>query len=188
MIQAPPPNEVHYTVRLLADACPGARIVRTRQSVAAAGLLAELRAATTLAAGPSSKAHTRALMAVAVAAAGRIGIDAEYFHPRRDIRAVARWLMQADAADDTAAYRVFTFREAYFKAIGQMPAAALLRDVALQTTPRFELSPEGLSVLQEVVADDFALTLVWEGGGTPVRHELPEQPEGRLQHEPRVHP
>lgn len=179
MIQAPPSDEVHYSVRLLAGESPGARIVRTRQSVAAAALLAELRLAAAIPAGASSKAHTRALMAVTVAGAGRIGIDAEYFDSRRDIRAVARWLMQADAADDAAAYRVFTFREAYFKAIGEMPEPALLRDVALERSGRFEL-PEGLSVLQEIVADDFALTLVWEGGGTPVRHELPAQPEGRL--------
>lgn len=187
MIQAPAPPGVHYAVRLLADTPPGRRIPRARQSAVAADLLKDLRRRTQLAAEPASKAHSRALAAAAVAAEGRVGVDVEYLAPERDICAVARYLMDAPAPDAAAAYRVFTFREAYFKAVGHMPGRPLLRLVADAGAPRFE-TPDGLAVLHEPVAEVFVLTLVWEGGGAAVRHELPDEPERRLDHEPRMHP
>lgn len=187
MIQAPAPPGVHYTARLLSGMPLGARIARARQSKAAADLLEDLRRGTQLAAGPASKAHSRALAAAAVVAEGRVGVDVEYLAPERDICAVARYLMDAPAPEAAAAYRVFTFREAYFKALGHTPARPLLRLVADAGAPRFE-TPDGLAVLHEPVAEVFVLTLVWEGGGAPVRHELPDEPERRLEHEPRMHP
>ena len=187
MIQAPAPPGVHYAVRLLADTPPGRRIARARQSAVAADLLAELRRCTHLAAGPASKAHSRALAAAAVAAGRRVGVDVEYLAPERNIRAVAQYLMDAPVSDAAAAYRVFTFREAYFKAVGHMPGRSLLRLVADAGAPRFDI-PGGLAVLHELVAEVFVLTLVWEGAGAPVRHELPDEAERRLKHEPRMHP
>ena len=187
MIQAPAPSGVHYAVRLLADTPSGSRIARVRQSAVAADLLEDLRRSAHLAAGPASKAHSRALAAAAVAAEARVGIDVEYLAPERDIRAVARYLMDAPVSDEAAAYRVFTFREAYFKAVGHMPGRPLLRQVANARAPRFEITG-GLAVLHEPVAEVFLLTLVWEGAGAPMRHELPDEPERRLKHQPRVHP
>lgn len=171
MIQAPEPEGPHYAVRLSRDADAGRRMPRLAQSKAASALLGELRRASAGAAAWSSKAHSRALVAAAVSDAGPIGVDVEYEAPSRDIGAIARFL-GAPAPDAAAAYRLFTFREAYFKALGQMPARALLRMAAEACQPTYS-TPDGLSVLHERPAQGFFLTLVWAGGGVPVRHELP---------------
>jgi hypothetical protein len=177
---------VHYAVRLLAGVSLGARIARARQSAAAAELLADLRRRAHLAAGRASKAHSRALAAAAVSQ-GRVGVDIEYLAPERDICAIARHLMDAPAPGPGGAYRVFTFREAYFKALGSMPDRSLLRLVGDVEAARFEI-PGGLAVLHEPVGEVFVLTLVWEGGGASVRHELPDEAERRFEHQPGVHP
>lgn len=118
-------------------------------------------------AGPASKAHARALMAAAVSPSGQVGVDVEFFAPGRPIQAIAHWLMAAAARDDLAAYRVFTFSEAYFKAFGDWPARELLRDVAEATAPQYVVG-DAVQVLHEPIGQDFLLTLVWRG---PARAE-----------------
>ncbi len=78
MVQASPDPEVFFAVRLAASACPQARRPRETQSAEAAGLLEELRAAAGLPSGPQSKSHSRALVAVAIAYHGCVGVDVEF--------------------------------------------------------------------------------------------------------------
>jgi hypothetical protein len=134
----------------------GGRPARARQSAAAAALLAELQGAAG-SVGASSKAHTRHWVAAATIANGRVGIDLEYVTPQRPIIEIAAWLMGARPSDRAAAWRAFTFYEAYFKAFGETPAPALMRSVAQGET----LLPGGARVLHAAPAADFVLTLVW---------------------------
>lgn len=157
-----------YAVRFIAKFPRDARVPRPILSEAAASLLAELRAETGLFEGPSSRAHSRNGIAVAATPEGRIGIDIEHRLPTRPIRDIARLLMDATPTDDDAAWRVFTFHEAYFKAFGEMAGPARLRAVAGTTTPTYRTT-EGLNVLHETVDGDFALTLVWDGPVEAVR-------------------
>ena len=159
MIQAPQPNGLRYDVRLVAGAARGERVSRALQSAAAAGLLAELRQSTGVSGGPSSKSHSRDLVAVALAETGRVGIDVEYRAVGRPIEKIAHHLMDAAPSDALAAYRVFTFWEAYFKAFGHFPEKALLRAVAGSVAAAQEL--DGLCVLHHTIEGDFSLTLVW---------------------------
>jgi hypothetical protein len=133
-------------------------VARALQSAEAEALLQELRAKSGPE-GPSSKAHSRALVAAAAAPRGRIGIDVEFHAPGRRIRDVARWLMGADARDDGAAYRVFTFYEAYFKAVGVFPSAAAMRAIAGNVEGRCKV--DEFDVLHRIAERDFTLTLVW---------------------------
>jgi hypothetical protein len=179
MIQAPHPQGLHYGVQLAAGVAVGTRLPRAVQSASAADLLAELERRSGIAAGWTSKAHSRAMSAAAISREGSVGIDVEYEAPGRDIRAVGRWLLNGPVADEAAAYRVFTFREAYFKATGDWALADLLRVAAESQEPRYR-TPDGFNVLHETPASGFVLTLVWRGAGSLVRHELPEEAEGRL--------
>ena len=160
MIQAFPQFGLLYAARPLPGVAPGARPPRAAQSAAAEGLLRELRGAAP--AGRSSKAHARGWVAAAVAPEGPVGIDIEYCEPGRDIGAIAAWLMGAPAPNDASAYRVFTFREAYFKAVGEWPAATLLRAVS---TGGDAIALGDLSARFELPAPDFVLALVWSGQG-----------------------
>jgi len=159
MIQAPLPNGLRYDVRLLPDAARGERVSRALQSAAAADLLAELRLRTGVGEGPSSKSHSRDLVAVALAETGRVGIDAEYRAAGRPIEKIAYHLMNAAPSNVLAAYRAFTFWEAYYKAFGHFPEKPLLRAVAGSAAVTREL--DGLFVLHRSVETDFSLTLVW---------------------------
>lgn len=179
MIQAPHPQGLHYAVQLAAGVAVGTRLPRAVQSAAAANLLAELERSTGIRTGWTSKAHSRAMSAAALSSEASVGIDVEFEALGRDIRAVARWLLDAPVADDVAAYRVFTLREAYFKATGDWPSADILRLAAENEAPRYR-TPDGFEVLHETPADSFVLTLVWRGPVTPLRHEFPGQAEERL--------
>lgn len=159
MIQASLVSGLRYDVRQVAGAERGERVPRLAQSAAAADLLAELRGTTGLAGGPSSKSHSRDLVAVALAETGRVGIDIEYRAPGRPIEKIAGYLMRANAPGHEAAYRVFTFYEAYFKAMGAFPEPHLLRAAALITIPLAEVGT--VRVLHHDVEGAFALTLVW---------------------------
>lgn len=159
MIQAAAPPGLCYETRLVAGAPRGARVARAVQSAAAADLLAALRQRAGVAEGPSSKSHSRDLVAAALAQTGRVGIDVEYRAPGRRIEQVAEHIMHAPAAHADAAYRVFTFWEAYFKAFGAWPEKALLREVAASAEPLQRAG--GVSLLHRVAEGDFALTLVW---------------------------
>jgi phosphopantetheinyl transferase len=128
-------------------------------------LLSALRQASGILEGVSSKAHSRAAAAVAVAADGPIGIDIEYRDPERAIVDIARWL-GVDTADARTAYRVFTFREAYFKAFGVWPEKLLLRDVSTRGAAQYRIA--NACVLHED-AGSFLLTLVWRGSAPPIR-------------------
>jgi hypothetical protein len=166
VIQAPPQSGLLYVVEPLAGVAPGARPPRVAESAAAEALLQKLRAR--LPAGRSSKAHARGLAAAAVSTEGVVGIDLEYRQPGRDIGAIARWLMGQAAADDAAAYRVFTYREAFFKATGDWPGAPLMRAVAEARTPEFR-APDGLRVRHENLGEAFVLTLVWSSAAAATR-------------------
>lgn len=157
-----------YAVRFMAKFPRDARVPRQIQSEAAAALLAEMRSGTGLSGSPSSKAHSRSGIAVAAAPEGRIGIDIECRLPDRPIRNIARLLMNETPADDDAAWRVFTFHEAYFKAFGDMAGPERLRAVAATAAPTYRTA-EGLNVLHETIDGDFALTLVWDGPVQAVR-------------------
>jgi hypothetical protein len=160
VIQDPCNRDVRYALRFVPGAALGARIARPVQSAAAAALLSELRADTGFAEGPSSKTHSRALVGAAVAQGGVVGLDVEYRAPGRPYHAMAVFLMDAPAGDEAAAYRMLTFREAYFKAMGDYPTKALLRVAAEATEPNYTVEGD-LHVRHADVADDFALTLVW---------------------------
>lgn len=159
MIQAIQPSGPQWDVRFLPAAPRGARAARPLQSATAAALLAQIRAETGIASGPSSKAHSRALAAAAVAPGGSVGIDVEHFTPGRPIQAIARYLMGAPAHNDEAAYRAFTFREAYFKALGAWPARGLVQAAAASAELCYQTGE--VNVLHERIGDDFLLTLVW---------------------------
>jgi hypothetical protein len=159
MIQAPLPNGLRYELRLVAGAARGARVAHALQSAEAANLLAALRQRTGVAAGPSSKSHSRDLVAVALAEAGRVGVDIEFRTPQRPIEKIAAHL-GAPVTEAAAGYRVFTFWEAYFKAFGAWPEKALLRAVAGSAEPLQEAG--GMAMLHQVVERDFAFTLVWD--------------------------
>lgn len=66
--------------------------------------------------------------------------------------------------DEGAGYRAFTYREAYFKALGAWPERALLRLAAEAESAEFG-TPDGLAVRFEEAAPGFVLTLVWNGEG-----------------------
>lgn len=180
MFQAPQLLAPLYAVKPLPGVAPGARPPRAVESAAAEALLqALMRDAPGVA---FSKAHARGFVAAAIAGEGRIGVDLEYRQPGRDIGAIAAWL-GAPARDAASAYRVFTYREAYFKALAAWPDVALLRLVEAADLPDFQ-TPDGLYVRHEEAAPDFVLTLVWSARSAPRRlvvgDELPDQPEGRL--------
>lgn len=159
---------VLYGARWLQDAGRSARAPRAVQSAGAEAVLAALRAQNGGNEGVSSKAHARGLVAAAFSRGDRVGIDVEYRAPGRPILAIAQFLMGSPARDEDAAYRAFTFREAYFKAWGDWPSRDLLRVVADADAPLYRAAP-GLNVLHEPVAPDFLLTLVWEGDRAAVR-------------------
>jgi hypothetical protein len=62
--------------------------------------------------------------------------------------------------DEKAAYRVFTFREAYFKAFGVWPDRDLLRRAADAAEPG-DWRTDNVRIRHEAIGDDFNLTLVW---------------------------
>lgn len=162
------PCELVYAIRPVAGVAPAARASRAQQSATAETLLRDLPVGAPVA---SSKAHARGLAAAAAVSAGRVGVDLEYIADGRDIAAIARWLMDAEPRDELAAYRAFTFREAYFKCEGAWPAKHVLRAVAAAEAEEFRTA-EGLSALCEVVAPRFLLTLVWSAPVQPRRAAL----------------
>jgi len=159
MIQALGPDGPHIGVAFITEAPLHTRIARRIQSATGEELNGVLRWRTGIASGVTSKSHSRAVVASALARTGRVGIDVEYRAPGRAIEKIARFLMDADVRDDAAGYRVFTFREAYFKAFGDWPEKTLLRDVASRRDERYRLG--ALEVHHTDVADAFTLTLVW---------------------------
>jgi len=171
MIQEPAPGRWCSYATTWAPGAHQARLSRPVQSAAAAALLETLRKCTGIAEGPSSKAHARGLMAAAVSTEGQVGVDVEFFAPGRPIQAIAQWLMAAPARDDVSAYRVFTFREAYFKAFGDWPSRELLGQVAASVADEYELEG-GIRVLHEAIGADFLLTLVWRGAARAARVAL----------------
>lgn len=163
MIQASGGPHVFYATRLIEGVGADVRVLRRRQSEAAAALLDGLRIRADFIGGASSKSHSRGMVAAAVAPAGQVGIDVEFKAPARNIAAGARWLLGDDsAADEGAAYRAWTFWEAHFKAFGAWPPRELVREAALSDAHISQLG-EGVFVLHEQI-EGFALTLVWHGG------------------------
>lgn len=160
MIQGPHNRDVRHALRFIPGAARGARRAYAIQSAAASDLLRELSGQPGFGAASSSKAHSRSLVCAAVAARGVVGVDVEYRAPGRPMDAIAAYLMGAPAQDEAAAYRMFTFREAYFKAIGTWPDKPLLREVAAIREPTYSVT-DALQVMHAAIDDDFYLTLVW---------------------------
>lgn len=158
----PPP--LSYAVQLLDPTFPGRRLARLEQSAAAQSLLGRLAPK---GAHASSKAHARAMAAAAVAPEGRIGIDVEYRAPGRPIEAIAEFLLGAPPSTTAAAYRAFTFHEAYFKAFGAAPSAELAIAEAHIEEPLWRPSSD-LSVLHIAPAPNFVFSLVWTCAGSPI--------------------
>ena len=167
MIQAA--GRLFYRTRLAPGRPPGARVARGRQSATAASLERDLRAQSGLLEGPASRAHSRAMAAVAVAETGAVGIDVEYRARGRDIISIARFLMGERPGDEDAAYRVWTVWEAYFKAFGAEPPGEIMRAAARAGEGAPYLAGAGLHVLHETPAPDFVLTLLWSADASPVR-------------------
>jgi hypothetical protein len=168
MSPAPSPSGPRFAAALLPHRPPGARLARSAQSAAAEALLRQVRESSGIGLGASSKAHARSMAAAAVAAAGRVGVDVEFLAPGRAIGEIARFLLGEAVRDEAAAYRAFTFREAYFKAFQSLPDRALMRAVAATDASLMRLAP-GIGVLHMAPAPDFVLTLVWTMDGAPVR-------------------
>jgi hypothetical protein len=159
MFQVLSPSGPAYGAVCVAAPPYGKRLARAVQSAAAEELCAVLRRDTGIADGPRSKSHSRAVVAAALARDGQVGVDVEYRSPGRPIDKIARYLSGGEVSSEDAGYRVFTFREAYFKAFGDWPETALLREVADAAGARYALGP--VQILHEDVFGEFMLTLVW---------------------------
>jgi hypothetical protein len=169
MVQAAQSGDVLFAFRAIGTP-PGARVARGAQSAAAEALLKALRARAGDANGPVSKAHARTLAAAALAPGGRVGIDVEYRQPGRDIVSIATWLAGPRVMDEATAYRLFTFREAHFKAFGVAPDRALMLDVANARAEALRVGE--MDIRFEAIGGAFMLALVWTCGGAPVRIRL----------------
>jgi phosphopantetheinyl transferase len=76
-----------------------------------------------------SMSHSRHLVAAAISKSGRIGVDIEHHVARRDLKGIGAALGFMPDLDDAAFYRIWTMREAYFKAAGSMPTDAGLESI-----------------------------------------------------------
>jgi hypothetical protein len=142
---------------------------RRRQSEAAAELAVRLSGF----AGPParlSKSHSRAVVAAASADAevSVLGIDVEWIRPNRPFGAILRSFAPslATAVDADAFYRAWTFLEAHFKAWQRWPGEAEIEEV-LATPPAIApwQTRAGNQILQQRVAGDFQLTVLWRCPG-----------------------
>lgn len=117
----------------------------------------------------SSKSHSRAAVAVAVCGMPGvvIGIDVEWIAPERPIRAMARNLLGEEAPDIALHdfYRLWTFRESYFKAFQCAPSPAMtLEFLSCSASLTIHRLGVGVNVLEHrLAADAFQLCLVWSG-------------------------
>lgn len=146
-------------------ACPTARHPRAQQSLAAARLLADLRARTGLDCGPSSKSHSRAISAAAIAASGQIGVDVEFACPARNLEGISQFLLGSTPLPSPCdIYRLWTFREAYFKAFGAPPSPAMMEDARHACAAQLAGYCLGAIKVPHFEIDaHFQLTLVWNG-------------------------
>lgn len=96
-----------------------------------------------------------------------IGIDIEWIAPERPIQAMARDLLGEEAREVTLHdfYRLWTFRESYFKAFQSMPSAAMtLEFLACSASLAIHRLGLDVNVLEHrLAADAFQLCLVWSG-------------------------
>jgi hypothetical protein len=147
-----------------------ARMPRMQQSAAASRLAARLEEACP-AAMARSRSHSRAIIA---AAAGSmpgliLGIDVEWMAPNRPFDAITRMLLPSASLqmDMQTFYRGWTFSEAYYKAFGDFPGEALLREaIAAGNDSRAVGLADGTHVLLDRVAEDFRICLVWRHTGS----------------------
>ena len=164
-----------FATRTALDAGLYQRRPRESQSAEAEALLRDLRSASGLAAGPSSKSHSRALSAAACAEAGQVGVDVEWFGAARNMGGLSRFLLDTDdGADDALGLlSVWCYREAYFKAFGDFPTLAQRR--ALFGRPRLwgeAQAAEDCRVLFQRLDGDFLLCALWDGSGDFIEQRL----------------
>lgn len=161
---------LYYACALASDAPPTARRPHHQQSQAATALLGALRRATRIAGGPSSKSHSRAMSAGAVIGSGQVGIDVEFCCTRRNQAGLAQVLLGEDErAGWPEIYRLWTLREAYFKAFAMFPDREMLREAhaswplhaarwgqgPMQARHEMRIEPASGAI--------FHLTVVWSG-------------------------
>ena len=162
-------GHVLYATATIPSADIHARLPRPLQSEAAVELAARLSG---LAGLPTriSKSHSRAVVAAASADAAvvALGIDVEWMQPDRPFDAILRSFVPslATAVDDDAFYRAWTFLEAHFKAWQHWPGEEEVEEV-LATPPSGATwqTRAGNQILQQRVAGDFLLTVVWQCPG-----------------------
>lgn len=165
-----PKAMLYYACALAPDVLPMARRPHDQQSEAAEALLGALRRATRIAGGPSSKSHSRAMSAVALIGSGQVGVDVEFACTRRNKAGLAQFLLGEDGlAGWPAIYRLWTLREAYFKAFGIFPDRQLLQDAHASWplhAARWGQGPMQARHEQRIDPASgaaFHLTLVWSG-------------------------
>jgi hypothetical protein len=173
-------GHVLYAIATIPSADIHARLPRKLQSEAAAKLAARLSGLAGLP-GRISKSHSRAVVAVASADAevSGLGIDVEWMRPDRPFDAILRSFAPtlAGAVDADAFYRAWTYLEAHFKAWQRWPGEAEIEEV-LVTPP--SVAPwqtrAGNQILQQRVAGDFQLTVLWQCRGPCSVQQLLENP------------
>jgi hypothetical protein len=121
-----------------------------------------------------SRSHSRGMVGAALAAGpGRpLGLDLEWMDAARDWREIAAWYFGGaapDRLDLTGFYRAWTFGEAWFKAVGTLPASAAWLAASADLGDRgVPFAPKGgLCALHRRIGADFMLCLVWDGRPAP---------------------
>lgn len=161
---------LYYACGLAKDVLPTARAPHSQQSLAAEALLGALRQATRLEAGPSSKSHSRAMSAAAIVGSGQVGVDVELACTRRNRAGLAQFLLGEDGlADWPEIYRLWTLREAFFKAFGRFPDRQFLQE-AHKSWPLYAacwgqgpMRARHEQRIDPASGAAFHLTLVWTG-------------------------
>lgn len=158
-------GEIVYATSLLPAPTIHDRVARTIQSEAAESLLATLNVPP-FTTSRSSKSHSRALVAAAIANTDVIalGIDVEWISPKRPFMAILRTFAPtlSGVVEQDGFYRAWTFLEAHYKAFQRWPQEDDIKQV-LRRMPSDEpwQTSSGTQLLQHRVADLFELTLVW---------------------------
>jgi hypothetical protein len=175
-----PTPAIFYAAREIRTPDVGARVARAGQSIAVRRLMDDLTQAAGLAAAidlVGSQSHCRGLVA-AVCGVGsklRLGVDLEFDAPGRPIADIAALYLGETVAGLTpgAFYRAWTVGEAWIKAFGARPGAALIhRVLANEVADGLVYQLGEAEVLHDTPASGFRLSLVWNsarGDAAPVR-------------------
>jgi hypothetical protein len=169
-----PSPAIFYAAREMETPDVAGRPARSAQSLAARGLAEALAQAAGLAEAPDlaqSRSHCRGFVAAAVGAGSglRLGVDLEYDAPGRPIAEIAALYLGAPVPDLSpgAFYRAWTVGEAWVKAFGARPEAALVRLVLDREVADGRVYRLGeAAVMHDTPAPGFRLSLVWSHAET----------------------